>query len=388
VWDLLTPEERAFKERCRRFAEEVIAPRAAEHDRTAAYPHEVHALAWDAGLMNVGIPRALGGQGLSHRACVVGAEELAAACAPIAFTLGFNHGALQPVLQAGTDAQKERWVRELLARRGYAALCFTEEDRSGSYLMALSTRADRAPGGGWRIRGRKVMTGNGTVASVYFVLAETFEGERRLGLTLFIVPRGPGVVVGDNTRKVGFRCLPTAPIAFEDVEVPAENVIGEVGDAEGVLMRTLDYMRFGGSSVILGIAVASLRAAVPWAEERLVYPGEPLAQKSHVQLLLADLYAEVQSVRHLLWRAASLLDAGRPCSAETSMAKLAASRLAVRATNEVVQLMGWRGIDDRFGMEKRLRDARVTTIYEGTSEIQLLHIWREARRSAHADGWF
>src|SRR4051794_23209828 len=119
MWDLLTPEERAFKERCRRFAEEAIAPRAAEHDRTAAFPREVHALAWEVGLVNVGIPRELGGGGLSHRAVVAGAEELAAACAPIAFTLGFNHGALQPVLRAGTPEQKERWVRELGARRGY-----------------------------------------------------------------------------------------------------------------------------------------------------------------------------------------------------------------------------------------------------------------------------
>src|SRR5688500_15744972 len=113
MWDLLTPEERAFKERCRRFAEETIAPAAAEHDRTGAFPHAVHERAWEAGLMNVGLPAALGGQGGTHRAVVAGAEELAAACAPIAFTLGFNHGALQPVLQAGTEAQKDRFVRDL-----------------------------------------------------------------------------------------------------------------------------------------------------------------------------------------------------------------------------------------------------------------------------------
>src|SRR5205823_7258456 len=136
--------------------------------------------------VNVGIPRELGGAGLSHRAVVVGAEELAAACAPIAFTLGFNHGALQPVLRAGTAAQKERFVRELLARRGYAALCFTEEDRSGSFLMTLGTRAVREPGG-FRLTGEKVMTGNGTVADVFFVLAETEEGGERRGLTLLAV---------------------------------------------------------------------------------------------------------------------------------------------------------------------------------------------------------
>jgi alkylation response protein AidB-like acyl-CoA dehydrogenase len=387
MWHMLAPEELALKERCRRFADEVIAPRAAEYDRSAAFPHDVHERAWEAGLMNIGIPEELGGRGCSHRGVVAGAEELAAACAPIAFTMGFNHGALQPVLHAGTEAQKDRFVRDLLQRRGYASLCFTEEDRSGSFLMALGTRAERTRAG-WRITGTKVMTGNGTVASVFFVLAETFEGDERRGLTLFAVPRGPGVEVGENTQKVGFRCLPTPTIRFDGVEVPDENVIGEVGDAETVLMRTLEYMRFGGSSVILGISVAALRAAVAWVEERQVYPGEPLAQKTHVQLQLAELYTDIQAVRHLLWHAADLLDRGRRCSAETSMAKLAASRLAVRATNEVVQLMGWRGIDARFGMEKRLRDARVTTIYEGTSEIQLLHIWREVRRSAHEGGSF
>ncbi len=379
--DLLSPEERAFRERCRRFAADVIAPRAAEHDRTAEFPHEVHAAAWDAGIMNAGLPREWGGGGATHKAVVAGAEELAAACAPIAFTLGFNHGALQPVLHAGTDAQRGRFVRDLLAGRGYASLCFTEEDRSGSFIMDVGTRAEHT-GSGFRITGRKVMIGNGTVAGVFFVLADTWAGGERRGLSLFAVPRGPGVEDGPNPEKLGFRCLPTPAVRFDGALVPEDAVVGAVGDAESVLLRTLDYMRFGGSSVILGIAVGALRAALPWVDERIVYPGERLAQKSHVQLLLADLYAEVQAVRLQLWRAADLLDRGLPCSAETSMAKLAASRLAVRATNEVVQLMGWRGIDARFGLEKRLRDARVTTIYEGTSEIQLLHIWREMRRAA------
>jgi len=381
---MLTPEERDFRARCRRFAAEEIAPRAAHHDRTREFPREVHLAARRAGILNVGLPRALGGGGLSRRGVVAGAEELAAACAPIAFTLGFNHGALEPVIHAGTDDQRRRFVTELTAEGGYASLCFTEEDRSGSYIMDVGTRAERE-GDALTITGRKVMTGNGSVAQVYFVLADTYDRGERQGLSLIAVERGPGVVVEEPPAKMGFRCLPTPSIRFERARAPLANVIGEVGDAESVLLRTLDTMRFGGASVILGIAVGALRAAMPWVAERVVYPGERLSQKSHVQQVLAELYAETHAVRLLLWRAADLLDRGLPCSAETSMAKLLASRLAVRATNEVVQLFGWRGIDERFGIEKRARDARVTTIYEGTSEVQLAGIFREMSR-AHAEG--
>jgi alkylation response protein AidB-like acyl-CoA dehydrogenase len=299
--------------------------------------------------------------------------------------MGFNHGALQPVLHAGTDAQKQRFVKELLERRGYAALCLTEPDASGSDLMAVSTTARRTDDG-WILNGSKAMVGNGVEAELFLVLADVEDGGRRRGPTFFAVPRTEGVEVGDNTDKLGFRCVTTPTLRFKDVVLTDEHVIGDVGQAELILLSTLDFIRFGGASVILGIVVGGLRHIVPWLEQRRVTGGVPLINKSDVQITLGRIHAEVQVVRMLMWRAADLLDQGKPCSVETAVAKFKGSELAVEATGHFVQMLGWRGIDNDYPAHKRLRDARVTTIYEGTSQIQLLNLFRELRRSIHTGG--
>lgn len=385
MWDLLTPEELALKARCREFAAREIAPRARRYDEANEFPREVHDAAYEAGLMNLGIPVELGGGGVTQRALVVAGEELAAACSPTAFSMGFNHGSLRPVLLHGTPAQRERFVGALIRARRYASICLTEPAASGSNLMALGTRAVKTAAG-WAISGTKCMVGNGTVADLFLVLANAVVDGQKRGLTFFAVPRGDGVRVGDNTDKLGFRCVTTPTVDFDGAVVADDCVIGEVGGGERVLLDTLDYIRFGGSSVILGVVVGALREVVPWLEQRRVYGGEPLINQSHVQLLLGELYSEVRAVRMLSWRAADLLDAGAPCSLETSIAKLRASELAVRATNEIAQLYGWRGIDNDYAIHKRLRDARVTTIYEGTSEVQRLTIFRALRASLASDG--
>lgn len=386
MWDLLSEEERAWKETCRAFAEEVIAPWSRVCDRENRFPAEVHAEAYARGLMNTCFPTELGGAGRSFRSMAVGGEELAAVCAPIAFTMGFNHGALRPVLHAGRPAQRQRFVADLIARRGYASLCLTEPEVSGSHLLAIGSQATR-DGDGWRLSGTKCMVGNGCVAELFLVLARTEVGGQEQGLSFFAVPRGDGVEVGPNTDKLGFRAVTTPEVRFREVALGDEHLIGEVGQAEQILLETLDFIRFGGAAVILGVVVGALRDAVPWLEERRVAPGEPLIAKSDVQLALGHLFAEVQAVRHLMWRAADLLDQGRPCSTETACAKYLASELAVRATNELAQLHGWRGVDGECSISKRLRDARATTIYEGTSQLQRLNLCRELRRSIRRGGW-
>jgi alkylation response protein AidB-like acyl-CoA dehydrogenase len=385
VWDQLTPFERDWKARCRRFAEEVIAPRARGYDERNCFPREVHDAAYEAGLMNVGFAPELGGHGYRHRAIAVGGEELAAACAPTAFTMGFNHGALRPVLVAGTSEQRQVFVRDLLRRRGYASLCMTEPAASGSNLLALTSRAVRTDRG-WAITGTKCMIGNGCDASLYVVMANAIVDGRKQGLSFFAVPRGDGVEVGPNVDKLGFRCLTTPTIAFHGVEVAPEHLLGAPGDAERILGDALDYMRFGGGAVILGLVVGALRSVLPFLDDRKLAFGEALAQQSHVQLLLGELFTELRLVRLQLWAAADRLDRGEPASLETAMVKLAASRLAVRATNEIIQLFGWRGITAEYGLAKRARDARVTTIYEGTSEVQLRNIYRELRASLLSSG--
>ena len=384
MWERLTPFEREFKARCRRFAEDVIAPNAREYDEKNCFPRKVHDAAYEAGLMNVGFATELGGKGYSHRAIAIGGEELAAACAPTAFTMGFNHGALRPVLVAGTPEQRQVVVRDLLHRRGYASLCMTEPAASGSNVLNLATRAVRTARG-WAITGTKCMIGNGCDASLYVVMANAFVDGKNHGLSFFVVPRGDGVEVSENPVKIGFHCLTTPTISFQGAEVSDDHLLGSPGDAERILADALDYMRFGGGSVILGLVVGALRGVLPFIEDRKVAFGESLAQQSHVKFLLGELFTELRLVRLQLWEAAEKLDRGERASLETAMVKLAASRLAVRATNEIVQLFGWRGVVDHYGLEKRARDARVTTIYEGTSEQQLLNIYRELRASLASD---
>ena len=388
MWGGLPPELLAWKERCRAFAQEVIAPAAPRHDRDNTHPADVIAAAHERGLMDVAFPVEAGGRGLSLLHVAVGGEELAAVCAPTAFAMGFNHGALRPIVRAGTPEQRRVFVEGLLRRRGHAALCLTEAEVSGSNLLQARTVAREQAGGGWTLEGEKVMVGNGCPAELFLVLADAVDARgRRRGLTFFAVPRGPGVEVGPNTEKVGFRCVTTPTVRFREVALGAEQVIGEVGQAEAVLLDTLDFIRFGGAAVILGIVVGGLRDLLPWLEERRVAPDDPLVTRGEVQQTLGGLMAEVQAVRGLMWRAAELLDRGLPCALETASAKLLASELAVRATGQFVQLMGWRGVDRGWPAEKRWRDARATTIYEGTSEVQRLNLARALRRSLHGEGW-
>jgi len=385
MWAELDPDEREWQATCRRFADEVMRPYVKVCDQENRFPTEVHAAAREWGLLNVAIPTELGGQGKSFRYLAIGGEELGSVCAPMAFGLGFNHGTLRPVIEAGTPEQKQVFVRDLLARGEYASLCMTEPDVCGSNLLAIQTLA-RKTATGWSLSGTKCMTGVGTEAAVFFVFADTEVEGKRCGLSLFAVPRSERVKVGPNPDKLGFRCVPTPTIEFDAVEVADEHLIGEVGDAELILFDSLDFMRYGGVPVILGLTVGGLRDLLPWLESREVAPSGRLVSKTSVQLLVGRLYAEVQAVRLLLWRTASLLDRGIHCSTECAIAKFKASSLALEATQECVQLQGWRGLISDYTAQKRLRDARATAIYEGTNEVMLMHAFRDFRRQAHAGG--
>ena len=180
--------------------------------------------------------------------------------------------------------------------------------------------------------------------------------------------------------------MPTPTVEFEDVEIPEEHLLGKIGEAEVILFDSLDFMRYGGVPVILGLTVGGLRDVVPWLESREVAPRGKLISKSNVQMTLGRFYGEVQAVRLLLWRIADLLDRGISCSAECAIAKYKASSLALEATGEFVQMMGWRGLDADYPAQKRLRDARATAIYEGTNEILLLNAFRDLRRRTRAGG--
>ena len=359
--------------RCRAFAAEVIAPQHVVFDRENRFPDTIHEAAYDAEILNQDFPLALGGAGLDDAVVVAGAEALATACAPTAFTLGLNRGALHPVLMAGNSEQKQVFVAALLAQREYAALCLTEPDVSGSNLLGVESRAVQTDAG-WLISGTKTMVGNGGVASLYLVLARAEVGGQNAGLTFFAVPRGERVSVSANPDKLGFRAVETPTVTFDHVEISDDHRVGDVGGGAELMIDTLASIRVGGAAVITGLVVGALRDALPWVESRAVYGGT-LLQKSHVQLQLGDLYGRLQAVRAMTLDAATRRRTGAPYSEQAGIAKLHASTLAVDATAQIAQMFGWRGVVNDFPIQKRFRDARQTPIFEGTSEMQRLNLF-------------
>lgn len=372
--------DEAWLDRCRRFADEVMRPAFASYDRDNSFPRSIHAAGRTWGMIDQDLPVHLGGAGLDGLSACEGAEILASVCAPSAFTLGFNRGALHPVLRAGTPAQQERFVGELVRDQGYASLCLTEPDVSGSNLMGLQTTAHRTATG-WVLSGTKSMVGNAGVAELFLVLARTVVDGSARGLTFFAVPRSAAVEVGPNTDKLGFRAVETPQVRFDEVELDDDHRIGAVGSGTAVMVDTLDCIRVGGAAVILGIVVGALNDALPWIQSREVYGGT-LEQKSHVQLALGDIYGRLLSTRAMVVKAAELRDAGQPYGLEAGVAKLHAAQLAQETTAKVSQLFGWRGIDGAWPIQKRFRDARQTSIFEGTSEVQQRNLFRTLQRRA------
>lgn len=372
---MLDETELDFVGRCQRFATEVMAPAVSDLDNANIFPKAIHKQAGEWGLTYAGFPKEYGGQGLSHLALATGGIELATVCAPTAFTLAFDHGALRPALVAGTPAQQERWVHALVREGGHGSWCMTEPALSGSNLLSIHTRA-RKVAGGWCLDGDKCMVGMGTVADVFFVYADAWSGEQHLGPTIFAVPRGPGVSVSANPPKIGFRCLPTPDVQFREAIVGEDAVIGSVGGGLEVLFDSLDYMRLGGGVVILGIVRGALSSLAPWLQEREVYGGQRLADASHVQITVGRLLARLKAAEGLLFDAAEALDAGLKPHDDLAALKLLAADLAIETTSSVAQLWGWRGVREDYGATKRLRDARQTSVYEGTSEVLAMNLFR------------
>lgn len=356
---------------CELFARDVISPRVASLDHAAVFAADVHQLAETVGLRHAGLPKSVGGMGVTHHALVTGGIPLAMACAPTAFSVGFNHGTLRPLLRAGRHEQ----VKSLVEAGTLVSWCMTEPDVSGSNLLGVRTRADRVPGG-WRLNGHKCMVGNGTAAGLFLVLAQAFDDGDALGPSLLSVPLGEGIEVGENTQKLGFRCLPTPDVVFRDVFVPSTSILGEPGGGLPLLLDSLDYMRLGGGIVTVGLTRGALGDLLPWLREREVYGGRRLVDESYVQVTVGRLLARLRSVETLLYAVADALDAGRAPTQDAAALKLLGADLAIDTTDTAVQLMGWRGIDARWPAEKRQRDARQAAIYEGTSEVQAMNLFR------------
>jgi alkylation response protein AidB-like acyl-CoA dehydrogenase len=360
----LTDEQREIRDLARRFAAEVVAPRAAEWDREHRFPKDVFTQLGELGLLGVCVPDAVGGAGADHLSYVLVLEEISRADAGVGVTLAVHTGAgTLPIIAHGTDEQRDRIVPPLAQGHELAAFALTEPG-SGSDAGAMLTRADDDD----RITGTKQWVTNGSHAHVFNVFAKR-DGK----ISAYVVRRGAqGFRVTREEEKLGLNSSSTADLAFEDT--PGEP-LGPPGAGMRVALSTLDGGRIGIAAQAVGIAQAALDVASDYAKERTAFGG-PIARFQAISHKLADMQTEIEAARALTYRAARLKEAGRPHTVEGAQAKLFASAVARRQTGEAIQVLGGYGYTKEFPAERYYRDAKVTELYEGTSEIQRLVIAR------------
>src|SRR4051794_1994661 len=363
----LTPEQRDVRDLARRFGEEAVAPHAAAWDREHRFPREVFQQLGELGLMGVCVPEELGGAGADYLTYVLVLEELSRADAGVGVTLAVHTGAgTLPLIAHGSDEQRDRLVPPLAQGHEIAAFALTESG-SGSDAGAMLTRADDGSGG-IRITGTKQWITNGSHAHVFTVFAKR-DGK----VSAYVVRRGAqGFRVTREEDKLGLHSSSTADLAFEDT--PAEP-LGAPGAGMRIALSTLDGGRIGIAAQAVGIAQAALDVASAYAKERSAFGG-PIARFQAISHKLADMQTEIEAARALTYRAARLKEAGRPHTVEGAQAKLFASAVARRQTGEAIQVLGGYGYTKEFPAERYYRDAKVTELYEGTSEIQRLVIAR------------
>jgi alkylation response protein AidB-like acyl-CoA dehydrogenase len=375
----LTDEQRAMRDLVRALARERIAPLAAQVDDAEAYPAEQLEWLGKQGLMGLYIPEAYGGSAMGALAFCLAVEEIAWACASTAVIYLVQYAGGWPIVAAGSEAQKRRYLPRLASGEITAAFSVSEPG-AGSDAAAMSTRAVRR-GDRYVLNGVKLWVSNGSRASVITLFATVDPGRGRGGITAFLVePTFPGIAVGKLERKMGIRGSPTVALHLTDCEVPVENRLGEEGEGFKLALRTLDGSRPAVGAQAVGIAQAALDAAVAYAKERRQF-GQPIASFQGLQFMLADMAMQVHGARLMVHHAASLLDRGAgPTAFEASMAKCFAADAAMKVTTDAVQILGGYGYTREYPVERFMRDAKITQIFEGTNQIQRVVIARELTR--------
>jgi butyryl-CoA dehydrogenase len=372
----LTSEQEMVQRTARDFAREKVLPRAHDIDEQKSVPAELIAEMGRLGFMGIDVPEQYGGSGLDALTYVLVAEEINRACASTGVILCSHVSlAIEPILRWGTDAQKEKWLPRMA--RGEALGCFAlSEPASGSDAAAMRTTA-RRDGEGWVLNGTKNFITNGSRAEVAVVFAQTDPALRHKGIAAFVVERGtPGFSVGKLESKLGIRGSDTAQLVFQDCRVPAGNLIGKVGEGFKIALATLDGGRISIAAQAVGIARACLEDALAYAKDREAF-GKKITDFQAIQQMLADMATGIDAARLLTWRAATMKDRGEKHILEAAEAKLFASDIAMRAARDCVQIFGGYGYLTDFPAERHYRDAKITEIYEGTSEIMKLVIAEE-----------
>ncbi|MCQ6281784.1 acyl-CoA dehydrogenase [Bacillus sp. EB600] len=370
-----TEEQEMLRKMVRDFAQSEIVP-FIEKMEQGQFPTEILRRMGELGLMGIPVPEKYGGAGMDFISYIMAIHELSRVSATVGVILSVHTSVCtNPILSFGTESQKQKYVPKLAAGEYLGAFCLTESS-SGSDASGLKTRAVK-DGNDYIMNGSKMFITNGGEADVYIVFASTNPDLRSKGITAFIVEKNtPGFVVGKDERKMGLHGSRTVQLSFENMRVPAENMLGTEGEGFKIAMANLDIGRIGIAAQAVGIAEAALDAAVDYAKGRQQF-GKPIAAQQGVAFKLADMATSVEAAKLLLYRAASLKEQGQKCSFEASTAKLFASRTAVEAATEAIQVYGGYGYTEDYPVERYFRDAKITEIYEGTSEIQRIVISKQ-----------
>jgi len=370
----LTPEQQQLKETARRFAADEIIPVAGQCDEEQRFPLDVCKKAWELGLMNLEVPQEFGGMGLGILdACLV-LEELNYGCAGITNACAANGLAAHPLLIAGTDAQKTRYLGQLSSELTFAAFCITEPG-AGSDAGGISTTYRRV-GDEFVLNGTKHFISNGSMAHWYVAFATRDRKERHSGISAFVFPADlPGIKKHRMKNKLGQRAADTSEVVFEELRLPKDALVGAEGDGFKIAMKTFDRSRPEIGAIAIGVSQRALDEATRYAKERQQF-GQPIANFQAVQFMLADMAIDVEAMRLLTYKAAWLLDNGAPSSIVSSYAKAFGADHAMRITTDAVQVFGGYGYMKEYPVEKLMRDAKLLQIYEGTSQIQRVVIAR------------
>ncbi|MBN3771854.1 MULTISPECIES: acyl-CoA dehydrogenase family protein [Burkholderia] len=374
--ELYTEDQRMIRDAARAFATEMLAPSSAQWDHDAHLPDAIVAQLGELGLLGMIVPQELGGSYTDYVAYALAMEEVAAGDAACATMMSVHNSVgCGPILGFGTPAQKDRWLADMAAGRVIGAFCLTEP-HAGSEANNLRTRAELRDGK-WVLNGAKQFVTNGQRAGVAIVFAMTDPEAGKRGISAFLVPTDtPGFIVGKPEKKMGIRASDTCPITFENCAIPEENLLGNRGEGLKIALSNLEGGRIGIAAQALGIARAAFDKARRYAGERVQF-GKPIAEHQAIQQKLADMAVQINAARLLVHHAAKLRTAGLPCLSEASQAKLFASEMAERVCSDAIQIHGGYGYLVDYEVERHYRDARITQIYEGTSEVQRMVIARQ-----------
>jgi len=376
----LTDEQELIREAVREFADAEVAPIAAEVDREHRFPAELLPKLAELNLMGMPYPEKVGGAGADYLSYVIAIEEISRVCATTSVIVSAHSSlATWPIYTFGTPAQHDRYLADMTSGRRLGAFALTEP-AAGTDAAAGTTTA-LLKGDEYVLNGSKIFISNAPYAEIYVVFAKTdpaAPGTR--GMSAFIVEKDtPGFSVGEAEHKLGIRGSSTPPLYFADCHIPSDALLGGEGNGFKVAMKTLDGGRIGIAAQALGIAQAALDASVAYAKERVQF-GKPIAALQAIQWMIADMATEIDAARLLVYRAASCVDNGRPYSTEGAMAKLFASETATRVAGKAIQIHGGYGYTESYPVERNWRDAKITEIYEGTSEVQRMVIARSCLR--------